>query len=292
MTNVLDRKLLFAINDQHRTATLREFGSPDAAVTVLYFHRFGGGSLEFSKPAAKLVQAGCHVCCLEYFGHEASEWLGPDEYVPANDVACAQAVLREYSEKPLLVIGNGWGGHIALCALEQDTPNLMGVFLFDYVNKIQFSTDIVMPLEHSICGITAPTIEEFQQEVETLTRPYGRFGKFITAMSIRRARKIGDILRIPIDASAYRPFTSSPDRKYSAGAQLLSITKPVGIINGRLAEFKNLIHPPKSGARIPRTIRSYSLPKFSFLSWDSTNAIDRIIEFLKPATSTTENGHE
>ena len=292
MSDVMDRKILLAINGRHRTATVREFGSPDSCFTVLYFHRFGGGSLEFSGPAKQLVAAGCQVCSLELFGHEASEWLDPDEYSPDSDVACARALISEYSDKPLLVIGNGWGGHIALQALGKEPENLIGTLLFDYVNTVQFATDIVMPLEKAINSITAPDITQFEEALSKRARPYGRFGRFIADNALRRVRDLGGVLKVPIDAAAYRPFSTSPDQKFSSGAHLIRLSTPVTIINGRMAEFKNLLHPPRMEVNFPQTFSSYTSPKIGFFTWDSVNAIARIVDFLNMASSAKETKNE
>lgn len=290
MAESAERKILFSINDQHRTATLREFGDPDAPVTVLYFHRFGGGALEFFEPAKKLVAAGYHVCALEYFGHEASEWLHADEYDPAADVACAASVIREYAPKPVLVIGNGWGGHIALRALAPEPKNLLGVSLFDYVNTVQFATDVVMPLEHALCSISAPTLDLFRSELISRAGPYGRFGRAMVSLSGQRVRKIGEVYTLPVDAAAYQPFREDPQRRYNSGGYLIRMQAPVSIINGRLAEFRNLLNPPRSGIKIPGKLSTFTSPKFGFLTWDSTQAIDRIIAFLDAATNKERTG--
>lgn len=288
MIEVAERKILVPVNGHHRTATLYEIGPEDARATILYIHRFGGGGLEFIEPAKKLVGAGYRVCCLELFGHENSEWLQLGDYSPSHDVSSAKAAIDGYMDRPVLIIGNGWGGHIALQSISQDHKNLVGVNLFDYVNSVQYATDIVMPLEQQITSISTTDLEGFGQKVSLLTRPHGRFGKLALAIAMGRVRRFGDRYTYPVDTAAYAPFQADPMHIYSSGAKLINLSCPVAIINGRLAEFKNLLNPPKHIEAIPENIQTFNSPKLSFLTWKGAKEIDIIIEFLETTLSTTK----
>jgi len=180
----------------------------------------------------------------------------------------------------MLVVGNGWGGHIALHSIKPEYENLIGIYLFDYVNTVQYAVDIVMPLEHSIADIATTDLEQFERELRQLSGPYGRFGKFVSAIALQRVQELGNVFKFPVHAAAFRQFFADPSRTYSSGAQLVRQTCPVAIINGRLAEFKNLIHPPKRLDRIPKNISTYTSPKMGFLTWNAAKAVDQIIEFL------------
>ena len=174
MIPIIERKMIKPINDTYRTVTVRVVEPEAPRLNIVYFHRFGGESLEFLSPAQELASVGCRVSAMEYLGHTASEWLPKDDYAPTHDVQFARTLLAaQEGDLPLLIIANGWGCHVALQAMSAAAHAPAGAVLFDYVNAFNYNTDIVMPFDAAVARIVAESLPEFERELKRLAQPLG-----------------------------------------------------------------------------------------------------------------------
>lgn len=281
MIPIVERKMMMPINEQHRTVSIRVVEPEAPRINVVYFHRFGGGSLEFMVPAQRLASFGCRVSCMEYVGHSASEWLPPADYSPVHDVQFARTLLAAQDDLPLVIIGNGWGGHIALQSMGAASRTPDAIFLFDYVNSFTYATDIIMPFEAEAASIVARSLQEFEASLSKLARPLGKFGHFLAELCLSRALDVGDLVSLRIDPNAYRPFREAPDQVLTSGHFLGQPPCEIMIVNGALARFKNLLRPPESGFDIPRQLKLVEAKPFSYLSWSGKGAADALVSFLR-----------
>lgn len=276
-----ERKMMMPIHEQHRTASVHVIEPEAPRVNVVYFPRFGGGSLEFMAPAQTLAQVGCRVSCLEYLGHANSEWLPAEQYGPGHDVQFARTLLAAQDDLPLLIIGNGWGGHIALQAMSASPDTPAGIVLFDYVNAFRFSTDIVMPFEAQVAEIVATSRAEFEQRVAEIARPLGQFGSYLAKLSVARAQDVGEFVSLRVDPAAFRPFSEDPDRIVRSGHMLGQAQCDVMVVNGRLAQFKNLQMPPRSGPDFPDGLRFIGTERMGYFDWHGKAAAGALVGYLR-----------
>ena len=282
MIPVQERRMMMPINETHRTVSVRVVEPEAPRVNLVYFHRFGGGSLEFMGPAQALAAVGCRVSAMEYLGHAASEWLPPGDYAPVHDLHFARTLLAaQDAALPLLLIGNGWGGHMALQAMAAAPRTPVGVVLFDYVNSFTYNTDIVMPFEAAAARIVAPGLPEFERELGALARPLGAYGTHLATLALARAQDVGEFVSLRLDPAAYAPFSAEPDRVVTSGHFLGAPPCEVMIVNGRMAQFKNLLRPPQGSGAFPDDLRLVPTERMDYLSWQGKAAAGALVSFLK-----------
>jgi pimeloyl-ACP methyl ester carboxylesterase len=277
---IVERKVLLSVGEHYRTASARVMEPEgEVRVTILYFHRFGGHSLEFVGPAQALVAAGCRVVCLEMLGHPASEWLAPEEYDPTQNIELARSLVADYAKAPFVLIGNDWGAHVALRAAPRNEPNMIGMFLFDYVNSVRFETDIIMPLERAIALIKAESHEAFEAQMSRLAHPLGGIGVLIAAQARSRAHEINGRVGTFVDPAAYKPFCDEPQKIFSSGHLVMSQPCSVMMVNGHLATFKNHQMPTDPDVTFPETLHFISSQRLGYLNW--RGEAEGILEFLR-----------
>lgn len=281
---VTERKALLLVGERHRTASVRVL-EPEglAQVTVIYFHRFGGYSLEFIGPAQALVAAGCRVVCPEMFGHPGSEWLSEEEYSLRHATAIALSLLQEYSSGPILLVGNDWGGHVAIRAQAESSAEVFGIFLFDFVHSVRFTTDILMPLEYEAARIVADNRKAFAKRIGGLVHGMGKFGMLMASHLISRAREVDGTVSTFVDPRAYTPFRVDPLRVFTSvgGPNGTGVSCDVVIVNGTLANVKNLQIPVPAGRRPSERLHFVPSERLSFFEWSGQKEAEGILRFLR-----------
>jgi hypothetical protein len=282
MIPIIERKMIKPINDTYRTVTVRVVEPEAPRLNIVYFHRFGGESLEFLSPAQELASVGCRVSAMEYLGHTASEWLPKDDYAPTHDVQFARTLLAaQEGDLPLLIIANGWGCHVALQAMSAAAHAPVGAVLFDYVNAFNYNTDIVMPFDAAVARIVAESLPEFERELKRLAQPLGAYGVHMAELALKRAQDVGGLVSLRLDASAFAPFSTEPDRVFTSGHLLGDPPCEVIVVNGRLAQFKNLLRPPQAGVVLSEKLRLLPTAKIDYLRWRGKTTAELLITFLR-----------
>ena len=205
--------------------------SPKA--TVLFIHGFEGNSRDFGPMAIRLAELGYKVVAPDMPGRGKSAWLPAQEYNLRNYVDTLTASCRHEVSGPLIVMGEKWGGLLALSLENVLKTPAKGVVLLD-VPKVWHSRvekDLVQWSE--LVGKLFEDKDKLIQAAADLFEVSRKMAATALQVLLNRVFECDDFASLAVDPTLFWELERNSDRHYNVATAIEATRAGVWALNSQ-----------------------------------------------------------